>query len=191
MISKQKAFEIAEGARHIAKFLNQWEAEHPESVRDLDDFDPRCGSPSEAAAQAMQMARGLTDWMEGRWDGDYGGQGIDVFVASKTFNVLAMAADCGIPLADDQFLKESWAAALYSSGDPAQAELADAVLASAKAFSDLQAELRSSWARELGRRGGAASKGKTSEAKKVASRANGKKGGRPRKRTGGGGDARP
>lgn len=140
-ITKEKGFEIAEQARNLAKFLNEYERAHPESVRDQADDEPRSAAPGFAAYAAMQLARGLTDWMEGRWSPT--DRELESFVANKAYEVLAMANDCGIPLADSDFLKESWAAALYSTGDPSQARLADTVLESAKSFDALASELRS------------------------------------------------
>ena len=151
MVGKDKAFEIAADARHLARLLYDYEGAHPKLGReqDDDDYDPRGAGPGFAADNAMQLARGLTDWIEGRWNPTEAD--IESFVVNRMFNIImATTDDCRINLVADDLLKESWAAMLYASGNPTDANLAEEILSSAKTFDELAREFRSAWSRELG-----------------------------------------
>ena len=152
MVGKERAFEIAADAQHLARLLYDYEGAHPQLGCEQDDYDPRCVGPGFAADNAMQLARGLTDWIEGRWNPTEAD--IESFVVNRMFNIImATTDDCRINLAADDLLKESWAAMLYASGNPTDANLAEAILSSAKTFDELAREfLSSAWSRELGRK---------------------------------------
>ena len=141
MAARDKAPEIAAAARQLANQLYDYEAAHPESVREHCDQIPHYAAPSIAAENAMELARALTDWAEGRWDPSE--EEIKEFVTTKMFEVLATTDACGINLDTDDLLKEAWAATLYASGNPDDANLADAMLSNGKTLDEVEREFRS------------------------------------------------
>lgn len=64
--ARDKAPEIAKAARHLANAFYDYEATHPESVCESSNGSPRWSAPSIAAAKAVELARALTNWAEGR-----------------------------------------------------------------------------------------------------------------------------
>ena len=149
MVGKTEASDLAEDARHLANLLRDYEVTHPESIRSQGGSQARCGRLSFAVGEAMRLAFGLTDWIEGRWRPTEAE--IEAFVENKTFNILATVDDCGIDLGADDLLKETWAGMLRASGDSADANLAQAILSSAKTFNELVRELHPVWSSRLRR----------------------------------------
>lgn len=102
MGARDKAPEIARAARHLANAFYDYEATHPESVREPTDGNPCRSAPSIAATKATELACALTDWAEGRWNPSEGE--INAFVATKVGEIHAMAEACGIDLDTDDLL---------------------------------------------------------------------------------------
>ena len=144
MVGKNEVSQIADDALHLASLLHAYEAAHPELVREQGEGKPYGMSPSFAAEQATRLARGLTDWIEGRWY--LTETELEAFVVDTTFNILATVDDCGINLGADDLLKETWAAMLDASG---KAGAANAILSSTKTFDELVRELHPVWSLEV------------------------------------------
>lgn len=99
MCARDKVPEIARAARDLADAFYDYEAAYPKSVRGHSDGCPRWSAPSIAAAKAVELARGLTDWAEGHWNPSE--EEIKAFVATKVAEIHAMAEACGIDLGTD------------------------------------------------------------------------------------------
>lgn len=147
MIGKGEVSQIADDAYNLAILLYAYEAALPKLVPGQAAGKPYIMSLRFAADEATRLARGLTDWIEGRWC--LTEKELETFVVNKTFNILATVDDRGINLGSDGLLKETWAAMLYASGKSAAA---NAVLSSAKTFDALACELYPVWSRKVGTR---------------------------------------
>ena len=190
IITKERAFEVALHARRLAQYLDDYESNHPELYDDIDPFED-VQAPSYAAGFARQLAVALTDYCEGRWMPTP--PELEARVAEGVFTILYIARQAGVPLADDDFEKQSWAAALLASATVLEADhpqtaagerqMAEAILQSPKSAEELAADARSEMAKVLGRAGGLKGGKSRSRAKIAACRRNAKLGGRPANKT--------